>query len=55
MEVRVYLNMDAYGKRKYVYCRRVENFVIDQNPFTILYKSLKLLYGDSCIVEFLCV
>lgn len=44
MEVRVYLNMDLYVERKYVYCQRVNVTSGVSIPYETLEKSLRYLY-----------
>lgn len=53
MEVRVYLNMDLYVERKYVYCQRVNVTSGVSIPYETLEKSLRYLYGNASVVEFI--
>lgn len=53
MEVRVYLNYEAYSSRKWVYCRQVEVNGSVEFPFNQILSAMRVLYGNTCVVEFL--
>ena len=55
MELKVYLSFKDYQNRKSVFCKRVdvtEGVTVD---FGLLLRSMRVLYGSTCIVEFLIV
>lgn len=51
MEVRVYISFDAFSKHKFSYSRKFDG--IDNVP--MIFSAMKCLYGDSVIIEFVCV
>lgn len=55
MEIRVYASLSHYSAKKALYCRRIEIFDDLKTDFSGILKVMRLLYGSSCIVEFLCV
>lgn len=55
MEIKVYLSMDLYNKRKSVYCGRVSSSSSVQLDFKSILYTMRCLYGSSAIVEFLIV
>lgn len=55
MEIKVYLSMDLYNKRKCVYCGRVFSSSSVQLDFKSILYTMRCLYGSSAIVEFLVV
>lgn len=55
MELKVYLSLSAYSNRKSCYCKRIETEPGLEIDFGLLLRSMRVLYGRSCIVEFLIV
>lgn len=55
MELRVYLSLNDYQKHKTCYCRRVVLPLGIAFPYEHCKSVMRLLYGESCVVEFLCV
>lgn len=53
MEIRVYLNCDAYALKQSVYVRQID--VVDgvSIPFEIILSSMRILYGSACVVDFI--
>lgn len=52
MEIKVFINMDAYIKRKPMLCKRVSD--VENFDFHAVRKVLKCLYGDDVYIEILC-
>lgn len=55
MEIIVYLSMDLYHKRKSVYCGRIPVSSSVQVDFKAVLYTMRCIYGQSAIVEFLIV
>ncbi len=53
MEIRVYLNLDAYASKSCVYVRQID--VVDgvSVPFEVILSSMRILYGSACVVDFI--
>lgn len=55
MEVRVYSNMVAFNNNKAIFVRSIpvcDGLSVD---YTSVLKVMRMLFGDGCIVVFLCV
>ena len=55
MEIKVYLSLSAYSNRKSCFCKRIETEPGLEIDFGLLLRSMRVLYGRGCIVEFLIV
>ena len=55
MEIIVYSSWELRSKHKSCYSRRIEMVKGVDIPFSLLLRSMKVLYGENCIVEFVCV
>lgn len=55
MEIKVYLSFDNYNRRKTCYCNRIDVTSGMEIDFGLLLRSMRILYGQKCIVEFLIV
>ena len=53
MEVRVYLNQDAWKTGATCYVRQVDLVDGISVPFDTLLKSMRILYGSACVVDFI--
>lgn len=51
MEISVYMNFEAFTGKKPVFARRLDSSDVD---FSMLLSALKVLFGDRCVVQFLC-
>lgn len=54
MEVRVYNNTLDWSARKSALVKRVESCSDILFPFDSVIRSFKALYGDECVIEFVC-
>lgn len=54
MEVRVFNNMSDWSAHKSALVKRVEDCSSIMFPFDSVIRSFKALYGDECVVEFIC-
>lgn len=52
MEIRVYLNFDAFKSGATCYVRQIDLVDGISVPFEILLKSMRILYGSACVVDF---
>lgn len=55
MEIKVYVSLDNYNRRKACYCNRLDVTKGMEIDFGLLLRAMRVLYGSSCIVEFLVV
>lgn len=55
MEIKVYLSLSAYQNRKTCFCKRIDVEPGLEIDFGLLLRSMRVLYGHNCIVEFLIV
>lgn len=55
MEIKVYLSLSAYQNRKTFFCKRIDVSSGVQVDFGLLLRAMRVLFGESCIVEFLIV
>ena len=53
MEIRVFLNNDAWRKGASCYVRQVDLVDGISLPFDVLLKSMRILYGSACVVDFI--
>ena len=53
MEIRVYLNNDAWRSGATCYIRQIDLVDGIFVPFDILLKSMRILYGSACVVDFI--
>lgn len=55
MEIIVFSSWEMRSKNKPSFSRRIDLFKGVDIPFSVLLRSMKILYGENCIVEFVCV
>ena len=53
MEIRVFLNNDAWRNGATCYVRHVDLVEGISVPFDILLNSMRILYGSACVVDFI--
>ena len=53
MEIRVFLNNDACRNGSTCYVRQVDLVDGISVPFDVLLKSMRILYGSACVVDFI--
>ena len=52
MEIKVYINFDAYSHRKPILCNRVAH--PEDFDFIAVKSTLKCMFGDNIVLEFVC-
>ena len=53
MEIRVFLNNDAWRNGASCYTRQIDLVDGISVPFDVLLKSMRILYGSACVVDFI--
>ena len=55
MEIRVYCNSMDYASRKTALVKRVDMFTDILFPFDSTIRTMKALYGEQSVIEFICL